>query len=210
MKLKDEASGYHSWVHCPEDDDLYVDAIRQSEGIRLEKKAIRYNAAKRGLAKLCLNSMWGKLTERNDRSMPIKIKVPKYLYGFLSTPGIEVSNLAFSRDDVVWIAWNYGAEEDVPSQCHTNVVIGSYVTAVGRNHLHCYLVRLQENAIYCDTVFVMYIQPKYLPQMLETGDKLGDMTSEMRPLESISEFVSGGPKNYAERVLTRDGREKSV
>ena len=41
----------------------------QSEGIRLDKEAIRYNAAKRGQATLHLNFMWGKLTERNDRKM---------------------------------------------------------------------------------------------------------------------------------------------
>jgi len=37
--------------------------------------------------------------------------------------------------------------------------------------------------------------------MIETGDKLGDMTSELRPSAFISEFVSGGPKNYAYRVI---------
>jgi len=36
------------------------------------------------------------------------------------------------------------------------------------------------------------------------------MTSELRPSESISEFVSGGPKNNAYRGLTADGREKNV
>jgi len=39
---------------------------------------------------------------------------------------------------------------------------------------------------------------------------LGDMTSELRPSESISELVSSGPKNYAYRVLTGDGRGNTV
>ena len=62
LKLKTEASGYPSWVRTPEDEDRYIDAFYASEGIRLEKAKINSNAAKRGLAKLCLNSMWGKLT----------------------------------------------------------------------------------------------------------------------------------------------------
>jgi len=41
------------------------------------------------------------------------------------------------------------------------------------------------------------------------GDKLGDMTSELRPSETISEFVIDGPKNYEIRVLNGDGREKN-
>jgi hypothetical protein len=33
------------------------------------------------------------------------------------------------------------------------------------------------------------------------GDCLGDMTSELKPGEYISEFVSGGPKNYAYKTF---------
>jgi len=60
---------------------------------------------------------------------------------------------------------------------------------------------------------VIYIQPRDGHELIETGDKLGDMTSELRPSETISEFVSGGPKNYAYRALdtvTGDDREKTV
>ena len=59
LKLKAETSGYPGWVHHPEEGDRYVDSFWHSEGTRLDKEAIRYNAAKRGLATLCLNSMWG-------------------------------------------------------------------------------------------------------------------------------------------------------
>ena len=68
LKLKAEASGYPSWVQCPADEDRYISEFANSEGIQLDKNAIGSNPAKRGLAKLCLNSMWGKLTERNDRT----------------------------------------------------------------------------------------------------------------------------------------------
>ena len=57
LKLKAEASGYPGWVHSPEDEERYVESLRQSEVLSLEKEAMRYNAAKRGLAKQSLNSM---------------------------------------------------------------------------------------------------------------------------------------------------------
>ena len=57
---------------------------------------------------------------------------------------------------------------------------------------------------------MIYIQPKDEPSLIETGDKLGDMTSELRPSESIIEFVSGGPKNYAYKVVTEEKKEKTV
>ena len=80
-----------------------MDSFEQSEGIRLDRESIKFNAAKRGLAKLCLNSMWGKLTEWNDRTKTRIITEPRELYIFLATPDIEVTNLVFASDDVVWL-----------------------------------------------------------------------------------------------------------
>ena len=55
-------------------------------------------------------------------------------------------------------------------------------------------------AIYCDTDSVIYIQPKDELSLIETGDKLVDTKSELRPSDTISEFVSGGPENYAYKI----------
>ena len=93
LKLKVEASGYSGRVRSPEDEDRYVESFWQREGIRLDREYIRIIAAKRGLAKLCLNSMCGNLKERNDRAMTKIITETKELYGFLPTPGNEVANL---------------------------------------------------------------------------------------------------------------------
>jgi len=49
----------------------------QCEGIGLDKASLTYNAEKRGLAKLCLNSMWGKLNERNNTTQTKLISGPK-------------------------------------------------------------------------------------------------------------------------------------
>ena len=90
----------------------------------------------------------------------------------------------------------------MPNLSHTNEVIGAYVTVGARIHLYRYLDKLRDNAIYCDTDSVIYVQPRDEPELIETGEKLGDMISELRPSEFISEFVSGGPKKYAYRVMT--------
>jgi len=64
---------------------------------------------------------------------------------------------------MVWLSWKVTAEENVPYLPHTNVVIGAYVTAGARIHMYSFLDRLQENAIYCDTVSVIFIQPSGEP-----------------------------------------------
>jgi hypothetical protein len=210
LKLKAESSGYPSWVRAPEDEDSYIRRFYESEGIRLDKNAICTNAAKRALAKLCLISMWGKLTERNNRTQSRMISDPHELYRFLVTPGIEVTSLMFASDEVVWVSWRFTDEEKIPNLKHTNEVLGAYVTAGARLRLYHFLDRLQENAIYCDTDSIIFIQKKCEPPMIECGDSLGDMQSELKPYEYIEEFVSGGPKNYAYRVVNSIDASKPV
>jgi len=146
LKLKAEASGYHGWILSPENEELYVETFWKKEVVRLDRESIKSNAAKRGLS------------ERNDRRQSKVISEPKDLYNFLATPGIAVTNLAFTNDDLVWISWKHSAEQHVPNLRHTNEVIDAYVTAGSRIHLYRYLDRLGERAIYCDTDSVIYIQ----------------------------------------------------
>ena len=101
LKLKAEASGNPSLFQCPEEKDRYISDYNNSEGIQMDKDAIGHNPAKRGLAKLCLNSMWGKLPERNARTRKKMITDLQELYRFLATPGIEVANILFASNDVV-------------------------------------------------------------------------------------------------------------
>jgi len=62
-------------------------------------------------------------------------------------------------------------------------------------HLHSYIDTLQKRALYTDKDSVNYIQPRIGAAMVKTGACLGEMTSELKPCEYITEFVSGGPKN---------------
>ena len=208
LKLKAEASGYPVWVSSSEDEDRFINAFYMSEGILLDKNEIRPNAAKRALAKLCLNSFWGKLTEKNNRTKSKMITDPRELYRFLVTPGIEVVNLMFASDQVCWASWRYAEDEKIPNLRHTNEVIGAYVTTGARIHLYKYLDKLQERALYCDTDSVLYIQDDDKPALIQCGDNLGDMTNELKPNEFIHEFVSGGPKNYAYKISNRDASKE--
>ena len=61
LKLKQEASGYPK--HCVTDEQKqhYIDEYYEHEGIRLDPNKIEYNPGLRALAKLALNSLWGRL-----------------------------------------------------------------------------------------------------------------------------------------------------
>ena len=86
--------------------------------------------------------MWGKLTERSNRTQSKLISELAELYRFLVMPGVEVQNMLFASHDVVWISWHYSSDERVPSLRHTNEVIGAYVTAGARIHLYGFLDKL--------------------------------------------------------------------
>ena len=79
LKLISEASGYPGWVQSPEDEELYAETFWHIEGISLDRGSTKFSSAKRCLAKLCLNTMRGKLTESYDRTQTTVISNPKVL-----------------------------------------------------------------------------------------------------------------------------------
>jgi len=98
LELKAEVSGYPGCVRIPDVEERYVETFRNNEGRILDKESIKSNNAKPGLAKFFLNSMWGKFTERKDRTQIKVISIPKEAYRFLATPGIDVTNLTFASE----------------------------------------------------------------------------------------------------------------
>jgi len=83
--------------------------------------------------------MWGKLTERNNRTKSKIISDPHEIYNFLATPGIEVANLMFASDDsrLGIIAFHGGGSD--PQLTSFQRIIGAYITAGARLHLYSYL-----------------------------------------------------------------------
>ena len=60
LKIKQEASGYPKGVTTEEQEQRYIEEYFEREGIRLDPDKIEYNPGLRALAKLMLNSFWGK------------------------------------------------------------------------------------------------------------------------------------------------------
>ena len=61
LKIKQEASGYPKHCVTDEQKQRYIDEYYEHEGIRLDPNKIEYNPGLRALAKLALNSLWGRL-----------------------------------------------------------------------------------------------------------------------------------------------------
>jgi len=69
LKIKQEASGWLSWVGDDETKrQQYIREYYEHEGIQLEYDKIEHNPGLRALAKMMLNSMWGKFGQRLNKT----------------------------------------------------------------------------------------------------------------------------------------------
>ncbi|KAL6416990.1 hypothetical protein ACFW04_013047 [Cataglyphis niger] len=202
LQLKQEASGWPS--ECGENDDdakeQYLREYERIEGIVLDKRNIVRNPGLRSVAKLCLNSFWGKFGQRSNLTNTEVVRTQQRFMTLLTSAEHEITDILPVNDEVIYVSWRL-RQEAVVSSPLTNVVIAAYTTAQARLTLYSYLERLERRVLYYDTDSCIYVSTgdpnEYEPR---TGNFLGDMTDELESYGSgsyIEAFVSGGPKFYA-------------
>ena len=226
LKIKQEASDYPKDCVTDEQKQRYIDEYYEHEGIRLDPKEIKYNPGLRSLAKLMLNSLWGKymlfrqllvssagrawdvifmffifvgkFAQRSNLTKTKMIYEPKYFYELLYSSAFEVCDARLVNDDTVEVQYKNTAEFTEQNN-KVNVVIAAFTTAYARLKLYDLLDLLQERVLYYDTDSVIYVHKPGKPDP-PLGNYLGDLTNELDPGDYITSFVSGGPKNYAYRT----------
>ena len=196
LKIKQESAGWPSWCQTEEQKQQYKRMYKEKEGITLENVA--KNPGRKQVAKLMLNSFWGKFGERTNKSKVLQLKQPHELFNILTDGANHVQTLRICNDDILEVVYKQHPENDMPNP-KTNIFIACFTTCWARLKLYSYLHRLQEQVLYYDTDSVIYAWKEGQPQ-IETGDYLGDMTDELDG-DTIQEFVSGGAKNYGYRTV---------
>jgi hypothetical protein len=207
LKLKQEASGYPK--HCRTEDDKaeYIRSYAQRQGITLDSQRIQVNPGLRLVAKLFLNSCWGKFCERSNRAKTVFVKSPVDLAKMLNDVSKEVVDFHIINDDV--IAVDVKCDDDFcPESLYTNELIGALTTSYGRLQLLDIIHKVGQDVLYFDTDSVVFAlrenewDTPYGP--LQTGDLLGELTDELGgPETHIEVFASSGPKCYT--YLTNKG-----
>ena len=104
-------------------------------------------------------------------------------------------------DDVMEVVYT-SKDDNVVKGTKTNIFVAAMTTCYARLQLYESLNTLHEQVLYFDTDSVVY---KWRPGQpsIATSDFLGDMKDELQG-DVITEFVSGGAKNYA--YQTRGGK----
>lgn len=178
------------------DSDKLADVLkgwRDRFHITLTEADFQPNASMRSMAKLMLNSLWGKFAQRDDfiksevvgRSEDLLSYETKIRHGtYLEKSSVRFGTHAFLKQ--------YLQPHERPSK---NIAVAAFVTAHARLRLWKQLNKLEERVYYHDTDSIIY---KYEPGRynIPEGEYLGDWTSETGP-DLIHEFVGLAPKVYA-------------
>ena len=201
LKIKTEASGWPPGVETDEQRDAYIQDYYQKEGVRLDKEKIKLNHGRRLIAKLKLNTLWGKFGQRNNQTT-IEFFTDEDLFTQTVENGeLEILGTYLISEDLVGLCYKR-REDCVPMANNTNPVLASFVTAYGRLRLYACMEKLGGRLAYGDTDSVLYtVTPSRGEQELPTGPYLGDLTNEVPVGCHIAEFVSSGPKVYSYKVV---------
>ena len=206
LKVKQEASGWPDWCHSEEDKGEYLESYKEREGIQLEYSKIEKNPGLRSLAKLCLNSFWGKFGQRSNFKQDCFIhdSEAERFFQLIGDPTKTLLDFNIVCSDLLHVQWEHESKfvpQDSPA---ANVYIATFTTCWARLKLYDALYTLDDRVLYYDTDSVIFVSKEGFPEP-PLGDYLGDFTSELKPGEFITEFVSAGPKNYG--YLTSNGTE---
>ena len=196
LQIKQESAGWPRWCQTDAQKQQYLQQYREKEGITLQNVA--KNPGRKQVAKLMLNSFWGKFGERTNKPKTEQVKQPAQLYRLLTDAANQVQTLRVCTDEVLEVVYTQTEDNDLPS-AKTNIFIACFTTCWARLKLYSYLHRLQKQVLYYDTDSVIYAWRPGQPP-IETGDYLGDMTDELDG-DTIKTFVSGGAKNYAYKTV---------
>ena len=204
LTLKQEASRYPDWCKTEEFMENFKQDYLEVEGILLEQ--VEKNPGLTAIAKIMLNSLWGKLAQRENMTKTECSSEPSKKFDLVTNPSKIVKNVDINGEQLVHMNWEDMESLVEPHTC-SNVVVESFVAAQARLKLYEVLEKLKEHALYFDTDSIIY---EHKPELWNPtiGDRLGERTDV--PNGRIVKFVGMGPKNYGYEYVDKGVQRKST
>ena len=222
-RIKTEASGWPAWCTDDAKKAKFLADFKAREGIELSAEELNKgsNPGLRSLAKLMLNSMWGKFGQRPNKTQCVHFTNPQDFHEFLESDMYVIQKIQLLPDrqdpnqvdeEAIDVFYTM-KEEDAEINGKCNIFIAAFTTCWARLKLYQELEQGQEQILYYDTDSIILIIDQNNPQHYRpiTGDYLGDLTNELwdkkkKEYRTIQEFASAGPKNYG--YVLDDGKEE--
>jgi len=128
---------------------------------------------------------------------------PHAYFKLVFDPSTIVTSITIISEKLIGVTYKKH-DEFVEVMSNTNPVIAAYTTAHARLKLYEYIEKLNDRVLYFDTDSIIYVSDLGTDEYeVPVGWHVGEMTNELKDYGKeayISEFTSGGPKNYAYKV----------
>ena len=204
LKIKQQASGWPKWCTTEALKQKYIRDYYAKEGIQLEYSQIIKNVGLRNIAKLMLNSMWGKFGQALNKAKHKQIHTTEELYHYLDSDEFCIKKIDLQQNDQLTLYYDMTRHSEHTNP-NVNVYIAAFTTCWARLKLYDTLEKLGKRVLYYDTDSIIYVETENSDEFQpELGDYLGDFTDELYDKTTgethyITEFCSAGPKNYGYR-----------
>ena len=166
MKIKQEASGWPAECDTEEKKRNYLQEYEEYEGIRLDYDKVEKNLGLRSLAKLMLNSFWGKFGQRPNQTQVTTCTKPSEFFQIIKDDRQVIHRIEIVNDHMIEIFYSF--QDDCDSvQTNVNIFVACFATSYARLKLYNALDILQERVLYFDTDSIIYTQKPETPKKLK-------------------------------------------
>lgn len=217
LQIKAESGGFPAHVKTDAQKQAYIDEYYRREGIKLDINMIVKNPGRRTVAKLMLNSLWGKLAQRPNLTQTTLCIDYQDFWTIMNDPSKEILGfiLIQANPDKMLVSWRFIDDKDARAG-NTSIAIASFTTTYGRLRLLDLINKIELNGpdriIYFDTDSLVFLREEDDMQ-IETGDYLGDLTDEISkdygPDARLTRGIFLGPKSYGLQITMPDGSIKT-
>jgi len=204
LKIKTEASGYPKWCITDDDKNTYIDVFEQHHGFRLDKDNIIKNPGLKNVAKLFLNSLWGKFAQRDNMGKTEFVTDPARFHALINSDDIDLTTFRDIEINEKLLQVHYKMKNEyIENNYKTNIFIAAFTTAHARIRLYDALDQLGKQVLYYDTDSIIYKYDHSTndKEIITFDNRLGyfkdEIADEYGNNVYINEFVAGAPKNYA-------------
>ena len=212
IKMKQENSGWPKYCMNNDEEKMKYLSSWFRLGVILDASQIRENPGMRTIAKLMLNTLWGKFGEAPNKPQTKICRSAEEILTIMEDKNIEVLGEFEVGQDCLQISYKQKDSKDA-NNIDKSVALAAFVTSHARLKLLKAMQKIEEKeegrVLYYDTDSIMYVE-KSGEDLYPTGNTLGEMTDEILAMTSdpscyIKRAVFAAPKSYAFQVVNSAG-----
>ena len=215
LKFKQQSDGWPSWVQTEEDRKKYIDNFSLNEGVKLNEEEIEVNPGLRFIAKLFLNTLWGKLAQRPNLQQTKVCSEYKDYWELVNDENKRIKGELMVNDDCLLVNWEF-VDDEMGKNYNTSLAIASFVTSYARIELMKKIDEIEiipGRVLYFDTDSIIFRYKEEEPKP-STDDYLGCLADEISKDYGAgaicTKFCSLGPKVYAMEIWPENSLESYV